>query len=201
MGYWLAKPRRANGYAVVASILLVVGAVLLSIRWGSIDRQSFDELDIDDLAAHLAQRHEQSLTEADAWMFLTEAHAAFELSRTLDVERVIVFEMSQQGLSFVGAAAEQSPTMPIWGQIMYSMDETRSGAVSVFLLANRGPLAVQPTLPALQGQEIWMRWTANDTGVRGLLGSDETLIYVLISHDTAALQAAANRIGDVLRSR
>lgn len=206
MRQWLAKPRRPNGYAVIASILLVAGAVVVSLRWASIDHRggALQAPAMDELAERFAQHHERAL-QADASVALpmsTMEQAAYQLSQALHIERLRIFDLSATSLVFFGAEVIEDGPLPVVGHVLYAGDD--GGAMSLFMVPNRGMMAVAPTLPARGSTDIWIRWErdGNDPNPpRAVLGSDESLIYILISHDITSLQAAAGRIVSVVSRR
>lgn len=206
MGQWFTLQRRPNGYAVIATILLVAVVVVVSLRWSTIDATRQRGLGIEELAAQLSEQHRR-LGEGDVSALLlyeSMERAAAELSGDLGMERLRVFDLTAAGLDFAAAGMVESAAGAVAGHVFYHGAARDGVGVSVFLVPNRGAVATGSTLPMPDGREVWVGWEGRrgDAGdIQGLMGSDQTMVYVLMSEDEGALQAAATRIARIVTQR
>lgn len=202
---WIERPRRANRYAVIASILMVVVVIALSVRLTSIDfvaRSGPIPVSVDEIAVAAAALHERLLSDP-AMAYSSMEETAGALHRELRVDRLLVPEMAQIGLHFHGGQSVELADAVSAGQLVYASRATgrRRVWVSVVMIPNRGAIAVAPTIPGPRGSE-WQRWQRSTDSVdRGtgvnmvLMASDESFVYLVVSHDETAMEGAARRVG------
>lgn len=153
----LAKPVRANVFAVAASLMLVAGAILFGIFGPSIDDSwvdtTFDDI-IHDAAAFVSSEHTRcAMSERDLQdklIYDEKAIARSTLARHLGVDQLPDFDLSSLGYSFVGGGPCMVPTFEVSGHFMFRSDTPVGDLypmVSIFMVPSDGSLRFDATSP------------------------------------------------------
>ncbi len=135
---WLQGPRRANVYAVAASLVVVAGAVLIGILGTPIDHQPTRVGQAVDAAAAVAGEH-VATTGSDGAMItyssLGEAQRLME--RHLDAA-LTVFDLGDAGYEFVGAKECGVPHCERGCHFLYRRVGGVPGLVSLHIVPDQG---------------------------------------------------------------
>ncbi len=140
---WLQGPRRANVYAVAASLVLVAGAVLFGILGPQIDDRPTRAGQAIEAAASVAGEH-VATTGSDggrlaasmiAYTSLGEAQRMMD--RHLEVAPT-VFDLGDAGYEFVGAMECDVPHCERGCHFLYRRQDSRPGLVSLHIVPDYG---------------------------------------------------------------
>jgi hypothetical protein len=120
---WFAGPRRANVFAVAASLALVAGAVLWGIFGPQIDTGPQTAGLMPKVASHVAEEHSQTATDpamrAAATPYGSRASARERLSDHLQNRRVQVPELSAVGYELIGGGPCRLPGRDLACHLLY----------------------------------------------------------------------------------
>ncbi|MEE9130786.1 MAG: hypothetical protein V3T84_12265 [Phycisphaerales bacterium] len=139
---WLQGPRRANVYAVAASLVLVAGAVLVGIFGPQIDDQPTRTGQAVEAATSVAGEHVDTALDngrmLDSMMpydSLTEAEIV--MARYLDA-RLTAFDLRGAGYEFVGAMKCDVPHCERGCHFLYRRQDSTPGLVSLHIVPDHG---------------------------------------------------------------
>ncbi len=202
-GVWLgmSRPRRANRYAVLATILIVAFVIVLSARLASIDAISPagpGSASPERLATAAAELHRDAETATHRLAAREASELADTVRAALAVDRFTVLDFNAIGLALHHGGVVEMADHVIAGHLVYvSTRRSSDVAVSVFVLPNRGLAATRPTLPAPDASRSWRRWQRtgdDDVPDVVLQASDERMIYFVVSDDERVMEAVAASI-------
>jgi anti-sigma factor RsiW len=197
---WLQEPRRANAFAVAATLLLVAGAVLYGIFGRSIDEVGpLDPNAVFAEAAKFAESEHNRCAGSD--QVLREKARINELSTAeADLGRwvgapVRIADLSDLHYEFVGAGHCSMPVSPRSGHILYrhtSRISKQAPMVSVFVFPNRGLCGGN----LCQGMDChcWYPCVSDECKHRVLRSTDGKLVYVLVCCNDGDIDAVAETI-------
>ncbi|MHC4947169.1 MAG: hypothetical protein ACYTG1_02750 [Planctomycetota bacterium] len=200
-----AAPRRANVFAVVATLALVAGAVLYGIFGPRIDDHRADpatNLVVED-AIWASEEHtacaDDGLHRDRKLRRRGVEDVEDDLREWLGVPSVRVFDLSAAGYRLLGAGHCKVPGPVPSGHLMYARGGAEPALVSLFVVPDRGQFEGAP--PPSGGDP----WFAIDGGPRcrkSVLNTTEgDLVYFLVCCDERDLTAVAGEIARQLDVR
>ena len=208
---WFHAPRRANIYAVAASLALVAGAVLFGIFGRPIDawrRPQLVDL-VADAVPFVATEHGRCADNGDARTnkatFRDPYLAAAELSSWLGatVSAVpLTDRLNERGWEFFGGGYCGVPASKRSGHLIFTRDNKGSGPaiLSVFVVRDDGGYSVWDRGAVVPLQpDNWHKLPAGKRFSREVwIYSDGDLIYLMVSCSSDELGQAAGALKDAL---
>lgn len=141
---WLRGPRRANVYAVAASLVLVAGAVLFGIFGPQIDDQLTQagagqavEAAASVAGEHVATASDGGRLAASMIAYTSLGEAQRMMDRHLEVA-LTVFDLGDVGYEFVGAMECDVPHCKRGCHFLYRRQDSRPGLVSLHIVPDDG---------------------------------------------------------------
>lgn len=135
---WLRGPRRANVYAVAASLVLVAGAVLFGILGPQIDDRPTRAGQAIEAAASVAGEHVATTGSDGAMITYSSLGEAQRLMEDHLDAALTVFDLGDAGYEFVGAKACDVPHCERGCHFLYRRQDRRPGLVSLHIVPDYG---------------------------------------------------------------
>ncbi len=136
-GQWLQGPRRANVYAVAASLVVVAGAVLVGILGTPIDDQPTRAGQAVEAAASVAGEHVATASEGAMIAYSSLGEAQRLMEGHLEAA-LTVFDLGDAGYEFVGAMKCDVPHCERGCHFLYRRQGRRPGLVSLHIVPDYG---------------------------------------------------------------
>ncbi|HRQ75712.1 MAG TPA: hypothetical protein PK098_07310 [Phycisphaerales bacterium] len=203
---WFAKPRQANFWAMAASLALVGFVVIWGIYAPQIDGvgEGVSMVDLTAEAAIYASKEHNRCAESRGCMnakivHRTREEAAFDLSQYLNVDGVIVFDLSEAGFEFLGEGRCKLPGPQPSAHLIYGRDAGERGMaiVSVFVAPNSGQFGCRKRARANPGE--WREVDAGPQCQKMVLRTlDCSLVYFLVCCDGSDMKPVAEIIARAL---
>lgn len=208
---WLRGPRKANMFAVAASLALIAGAVLFGIfgpTLNSLEGRKMTDL-VADAAPFVAREHMRCAGSADdraakarfTDVAVVREHLSRRLGSPVPAER-ICGGLERAGWSFVGGGFCHVPVEGPSGHLIFTREDLPRGPVmlSVFVapyddrFCIGGPGPETPLLPGV--------WHAVESGLprEVWIACDGTLTYFLVACDPTTLSGAASAVRAAVRT-
>ncbi len=144
LAHWFREPRRANVFAVAASLFLVAGAVLFGILGPRLDEQGTRHAEPEqaiEAAASVAGEHVAATTKrgqiAQMIRYDSRAEAKLALEPYLKAS-LTVFDLQEAGYEFVGAMQCKVPHCERSCHFLYLRKGGKPGMVSVHVVPDVG---------------------------------------------------------------
>lgn len=205
---WLDGPKRANIFAVAATLLIVAGAVLFGIFGRSIDDiRPAPIIDvITDSALFVAGEHNRCVDDEakrDQKISITDQKNAYQfIARHLGANSVPVIDLSDIGYEFVGAGRCGVPSATKSAHVMFLKKQSSgdiSQMVSIFMVPDTGQFLFNDSFRASLGKwEECDGVLSNDQRV--LITTDGRIAYFLCCCDEEDLERVAKAITFQIRS-
>ena len=208
---WLRGPRRANVFAVAASLALVAGVVLVSIRLPSIDEWGRSaRLDlVSEVVPFVAGEHIRcagsTLTRMEKAQYKSPAKAASKLSDWLGspVQVVGMTEnLRRAGWKFLGGGHCGVPVQERSAHLIYARQDLSQGPamLSIFIVPDDGGYAVWGDGAPLKPGAIIELPRGSDLDREVTIYSDGTLIYFMVACYSGALDGVPTAVEDALKA-
>ena len=204
---WLNGPKRANFFAVAATLLIVAGAVLFGIFGRSIDDiRPGPDTDVIDSVKFVADEHNRcvnSKASRNRKISYTDPTVAYQfIAKHLGTTSVPEIDLSNIGYEFMGAGPCGVPFAERSAHVMFrkkqSVDDS-SPMVSLFIAPDSGLLGYNSPCGVLSEA-----WTECDGGQscdrRVLISTDGRIAYFLCSSNDEDLERIAEAISFQIRS-
>ena len=205
---WLYGPRRANIFAVAATLMIVAGAVLFGIFGRPIDDIGpVPETDvITDSAQFVAGEHNRCVTDEtrrDQKISITDPVAAYLfIAKHLDTVPVPVIDLSDIGYEFVGAGTCRVPSAERSAHVMYRKKQSADGMaqmVSLFMVPDSGQFRFNGSYGDRPGE--WVTCDGDQSSDRRvLITTDGRITYFLCCCDEEDLERIARAISLQIRT-
>ena len=137
-GRWLQGPRRANVFAVAASLFVVAGAVLIGILGTPIDNQPTRVGQAVEAAASVAGEHVATTASDGAMITYSSLAEAQRLMEDHLDAALTVFDLGDAGYEFVGAKECGVPHCERGCHFLYRRQDRRPGLVSLHIVPDYG---------------------------------------------------------------
>ena len=208
---WLRGPTRANVFAVAASLALVAGVVLVSIRLPSIDEWGRSaRLDlVSEVVPFVAGEHIRcagsTLTRMEKAQYKSPAKAASKLSDWLGspVQVVGMTEnLRRAGWKFLGGGHCGVPVQERSAHLIYARQDLSQGPamLSIFIVPDDGGYAVWGDGAPLKPGAIIELPRGSDLDREVTIYSDGTLIYFMVACYSGALDGVPTAVEDALKA-
>ena len=135
---WLQGPRRANVFAVAASLFVVAGAVLVGILGTPIDDQPTRVGQAVEAAASVAGEHVATTAPDGAMITYSSLGEAQRLMEDHLDAALTVFDLGDAGYEFVGAMECDVPHCERGCHFLYRRQDRRPGLVSLHIVPDYG---------------------------------------------------------------
>lgn len=135
---WLQGPRRANVFAVAASLFVVAGAVLVGILGTPIDDQPTRVGQAVEAAASVAGEHVATTASDGAMITYSSLGEAQRLMEDHLDAALTVFDLGDAGYEFVGAMECDVPHCERGCHFLYRRQDRRPGLVSLHIVPDYG---------------------------------------------------------------
>ena len=187
--HWFRDPRRANVFAVAASLFLVVGAVLFGIFGPSIDRQPGRRVAPEqaiEAAASVAGEHVAVITSPEPISRMIRYDSPVEAKLALEQyfkTSLTVFDLREAGYDFVGAKKCSVPSCERGCHFLYRRTGGRPGMVSLHVVPDLGQFDLGEG-ERLNGELSWAsaRFPRNlDCPQDVVMFSDGKLVYLVVA--------------------
>ena len=204
----LVGPKRANLFAVAATLMIVAGAVLFGIFGRSIDdiRPVPDTDVITDSTEFVAGEHDRCANDEvsrDQKISITDSTTAFQfIARHLGTTSVPVIDLSDIGYEFAGAGPCGVPSAERSAHVMFRRKQSVDGMshmVSLFMVPDSGQFRSNGCCGVIPGK--WIE-CAGDPSIdrRVLISSDGRIALFLCCCDEKDLERIARAISIQIRS-
>lgn len=199
---WFEGPRRANIFAVAATLAIVAGAVLFGIFGQPIDKFRPNPATdvITDSSLFVAGEHDRCVNDEASLnqkIKYTNPVAAYQfISTHLDTISIPVIDLSAFGYEFVGAGPCGVPSAERSAHVMFrklNSDKDMPPMVSIFMVPDTGQFRYNVTLDAATGN--WSVCPGESlTDRRVLISTDGQIAYFLCCCDENDLERIARSI-------
>ncbi len=214
VGSWLRGPKRANVFAVAASLALVAGVVIVSINLPSIDEWGRSaRLDlVSEVVPFVAGEHIRCAgnapTRQEKAKFKSPARAASELSDYLGSPvRVVGLteNLRDNGWAFLGGGHCGVPVSERSAHLIYTRQDLPQGPamLSIFIVPDDGSYSI----PRRGGGEVSLVPGELITLPRGpdldrevTIYSDGALVYFMVACFSGALDGVPTAVEDALKA-
>lgn len=205
---WLDGPKRANIFAVAATLMIVTGAVLFGIFGRSIDdiRPGPETDVITDSAKFVAGEHNRCVDNEDSRnrkISITDPTRAYQfIANHLGTTSVPVIDLSNIGYEFVGAGPCGIPFAERSAHVMFrrkqNVDDI-SPMISLFMVPDSGQFLFNSPCGVLPGE--WTECNRDPSSDRRvLISTDGRIAFFLCCCDQEDLERIAHAISLQLRS-
>lgn len=185
---WLGDPKRANIFAVAATLMIVAGAVLFGIFGRSIDdiRPVPNADVISDSAQFVADEHNRCADDEDTrkrkFSRLDPAQAYTFIAKHIGTPSVPEFDLTSIGYSFVGGGKCGVPAADRSAHVMFHGNQTTDGEppmVSIFIMRDQGQFTFSSLNGGLPGR--WVEYDGFVSGSHSVFGtSNGPLVFFLV---------------------
>lgn len=182
------RPRRPiNGFAVLACMVLIVGTIIISMRLGSIDFYSPSAAAIpspEAIAEHCLDAHRAHHAEP---AYPSMDDAAHELGTLLELEGMVVFDLSELQLRFGGGDVVDLPGNHAAAHFRYHREDADTH-VSIFVPDAAVIAALQPPQPSARWE--WVTWQPADAAANDVVQGTRERQVIFITSDAPRLTEA-----------
>lgn len=199
---WFEGPRRANIFAVAATLAIVAGAVLFGIFGQPIDKFRPNPATdvITDSSLFVAGEHDRCVNDEASLnqkIKYTNPVAAYQfISTHLDTISIPVIDLSAFGYEFVGAGPCGVPSAERSAHVMFrklNSDKDMPPMVSIFMVPDTGQFRYSGSFEAPTGE--WAVCPGESlTDRRVLISTDGQIAYFLCCCDENDLERIARSI-------